>query len=508
MSRICSENECKREVFENDKCIFHCEKDDWYDENSDGDRDWNRSEEERKEFWEIIRQHEEKFCTEVKFSRIIFPGLFRKDMIFDNDYKKSFFTDFKKSMKKKVVFQNCIFLDSIHYLVSNIEFSDCTFSQSVSFYCDYSYSESLALKNCSKFDGECKIVNIIQGTVVNEEAVNISINKCVFKFDVKIENLWFRKCSIDDTSFEKSLKLNDCLIEKIDILNTECSNIISIKESDISKKFILSNDESDKDKKKINKFVFENNKFCKKSDIYFKHVELGFLSFKNISNYSEYINFFDTKIIKELEFNNINLSNTEFHNCDFEKIEEKIEIENVSFISNSGFTIFNGVKWGDIAKTYNPSTDRDTFRQLKYVNEKQGNIIEANKFYSAEMEAYKKELKDEKSKHNRQDRVVFWLNEKVSNFSQSWLKPFGWFFMLGFIAFISSNISKILYYLGDTSKITSATFLNTSYHFFKYLNPFNTTAGDWNPIIWLIFKALSVFIIYQFIISLRRQTRR
>ena len=166
------------------------------------------------------------------------------------------------------------------------------------------------------------------------------------------------------------------------------------------------------------------------------------------------------------------------------------------------------MKWGNISKTFDSSTDRDTFRQLKHVNEKQGNIIEANKFYSAEMKAYKEELKNNKNKFNRQDRFIFWLNEKVSNFSQSWLKPFGWFLLLGFIAFLLSNIHKISTYINNTSCISITTFWNALNLYFVYLNPFNTNAGNWNPIVWLIFKGLSVFIIYQFIISLRRQTRR
>ncbi|MCK4312836.1 MAG: hypothetical protein KAW88_08895, partial [Candidatus Cloacimonetes bacterium] len=80
--------------------------------------------------------------------------------------------------------------------------------------------------------------------------------------------------------------------------------------------------------------------------------------------------------------------------------------------------------------------------------------------------------------------------------------------LLGFIAFVISNSCKILSYLNDTSKITLTTLWNGINQFFKYLNPFNTSPGEWNSIIWFVFKALSVFIIYQFIISLRRQTRR
>jgi hypothetical protein len=490
MSKICSENECNREVFENGKCILHCEKDDWNDENIEL-KEWHKIEEKIKVFWDEIRQHVEESLPEVNFlgvnfKKFIFPGILFKEGFPDDDYY-SFYKDYKTQKKKKLIFRECTFLYSISIPVFNVAFHNCTFQQ-LDFFINDS-SKSLELIGCKKFFGECTIYNFKKSPLTNpnsqEIPLNIKIRHCKFNNDINIKQLWISELLIDNTSFEKLLKLSDCLIEEIDITN----------------------DESDKDKKMINKIVFENNKFGKKSDIHFKNVDIGFLSFKNNINYSEYISFFDTKILKELEFNNINLSNTEFHNCDVSECN-KIKIKNVAFQSNNGFTVFNGVKWGNIAKTFDSSTNRDTFRQLKYVNEKQGDIIEANKFYSAEMKAYKKELKGEKWKTHWQDKIIFWLNEKVSNFSQNWLKPFGWFFLIGFIAFVLSNFCKIISYLEDTSKINLTTLWNAINQFFEYLNPFNTSAGEWNPTIWLIFKALSIFIIYQFIISLRRQTRR
>ena len=489
MSRICSENECKREVFENGKCIFHCEKGDWNNKSIEL-KEWNKIEEKIKKFWDEIRQHVKESVPEVNFpgvnfKKFIFPGILFNEGFPDDNYN-SFYKDYKTQKKKKLFFRECTFLDSISIPVFNVAFHNCTFQQ-LDFFINDS-SKSLKLIGCKNFFGECTIYNLKKSPLTNSNSkeipLNIKIRHCKFNNDINIKRLWISELLIENTSFKQSLKLSDCLIEEIDI----------------------SNDESNKDKKKINKIDFENNEFGKKSDIYFENVDIGFLSFKKNVNDSKFISFFDTNILKELEFINSNLSNMEFHNCNVSSASKMFK--NVAFISNNGFTIFNGVKWGDISKTFEKKTDRDTFRQLKYVNEKQGNIIVANKFYSAEMAAYKKELKDDQNKHNWQDKVIFWLNEKVSNFSQNWLRPLGWFFLLGFIAFISSNINKILYYLSDASKITSATFLNAIYDFFKYLNPFNTFAGEWNPIIWLIFKALSVFIIYQFIISLRRQTRR
>ena len=244
----------------------------------------------------------------------------------------------------------------------------------------------------------------------------------------------------------------------------------------------------------------------------------------------------------EFIINESNIANTNLVNCHLDN--STITIVNSSLFSGSAYLTLNSVKW--------PSTEvincnRDIFRLLKLVNDKQGNIIEANKFYSAEMKAYKKELKDKNNKSLWQDRVIFWLNEKVSNFSQSWILPLGWFFTIGLILYIFSQINinqfheligfgtfiifliiftllflseicnfKInkLFWCSFVTSISSFIyFLNLSYlkDFVIFINPFNpfsNSIDEYRPSIWIIFKALSAFIIYQFIISLRRQTRR
>ncbi len=64
---------CSRTTYENnDKCIFHYEKDDWFIEDKHGDRDWSASQDKIKEFWEKIR--DEKMATnDYDFSGFIFP---------------------------------------------------------------------------------------------------------------------------------------------------------------------------------------------------------------------------------------------------------------------------------------------------------------------------------------------------------------------------------------------------------------------------------------------------
>lgn len=466
MNEICSKIDCNLDRFENsDNCILHCEKDSWYVIDNNGKKDWSNSKGKIQQFWELFKNELKKDEELHEFADIKFPISY----IYDS------FSEFELNNDaqtlKSLNLYNCTFIDKIEIKSTNffnsLSFSDCTF------------------KNILIIDGDFKNIDFISCSsnnylkFVGLENANIYIEGSNFKDEIYSWLCSFKKFRVEITNI-KYFKFFRCeLFSKMVFNETNIDRLI------------------------YKKCKFDDGLYCE-----FHDVNISSFDIDSVDNISDAVVFFDVTIHRRFLLKNTNLSNYEFHTCNFEKIEEEIKIENVSFISNNGYTIFNGVKWGNISKTFDSSTDRDTFRQLKHVNEKQGNIIEANKFYSAEMKAYKEELKNNKNKFNRQDRFIFWLNEKVSNFSQSWLKPFGWFLLLGFIAFLLSNIHKISTYINNTSCISITTFWNALNLYFVYLNPFNTNAGNWNPIVWLIFKGLSVFIIYQFIISLRRQTRR
>ena len=467
MSEICSIIDCNHEVFKNRKCIFHCEKDDWYVEIERYDekrKDWSKSREKIDKFWLEIK--DKIMCNnktdEYDFKGFIFPSFV--------DSKYSIIENFNTSDKELIFDKKTDFTDSVFLGIVN--FTDTTFQDEVYFH-------------GSLFQGRVHFFN----TTFQKTAF--------FGYSTYDKNVYFFESTFNnEVSFEHSTFQN-----KFEFVNSVFQNEVSFWGSIFHGKVSFLDGTDKKNKKGILKF--HSTKFEEKSSLDIRDCDVKSIILSNLINYSNSLRLTNTNVLDNFILVNMNFSKFEFHNLNL--IKCMTEIENVSFIGSSGFTILNNVIWGNINKI---KGNRDTFRQLKYINEQQGNIIEANKFYSAEMDAYKKELRDDKNKHNWQDRVIFWLNEKVSNFSQNWLKPLGWFFLLGFIAFILSNFYKILSYLNDTSKITLITFWNAINLYFKYLNPFNTSAGEWNPVIWLIFKGLSVFIIYQFIISLRRQTRR
>ena len=64
------------------KCILHCEKDDWYDLNDNNEKDWSKSDEKIKYFWTQVRNYilsilnDSEYKSEpyyINFKNYIFP---------------------------------------------------------------------------------------------------------------------------------------------------------------------------------------------------------------------------------------------------------------------------------------------------------------------------------------------------------------------------------------------------------------------------------------------------
>ena len=470
MNEICSKIDCNHDRFENsNNCILHCEKDSWYVIDNNGEKDWSNSKGKIQQFWELFKNELKKDDELHEFDNIKFPISYIYDSFseFELNSQSELIND--AQTLKSLSLYNCNFLDKVEIESNNffysLSFSKCEFENNLIFDGDV---ENLDFSEC-RFKKELKLVSL--------KNTHLFINNSKFK-----DRIYSWLCSF------KELRVKKSTIKYFKFFKCDFYSKIGLNEVTI-------------DRLSLKKCKFDDELYCE-----FVNVNISSLKIDSVDNISDAVVFFDVTIRRKFLLSNTNFSNYEFHNFDISDAEKNIK--NVSFISNNGFTIFNGVKWGDITQSFDKSTDRDTFRQLKYVNEQQGNIIEANKFYSAEMKAYKKELKDKNNKSLWQDRVIFWLNENVSNFSQNWLKPLGWFFLLGLIAFCVSNFIRISRYFLGEEKFDWINLINACNEFFVYINPFNTSPGNWNPGCWLIFKALSVFLIYQFIISLRRQTRR
>ncbi len=206
----------------------------------------------------------------------------------------------------------------------------------------------------------------------------------------------------------------------------------------------------------------------------------------------------------------------------------------------------------DFLKIKTEVANRETARKIKNSFEKQNNIIEANKFYELEMKKREDELDNEiKEKRDLKtftDYIIFKLHGISSNHSQDPVLPIIWIFSISFfyltyiqinlqdysfgdwLFFHSVNVMGILITLSlfykkcgisHICKIFYVGVLQLYYLKFisdcSYASIFNAVADKINPFgklgkditfEMLIFKITIAYLIYQFIVSVRQNTRR
>ncbi|MFT5660835.1 MAG: hypothetical protein ACI9TV_001479 [Sulfurimonas sp.] len=270
-----------------------------------------------------------------------------------------------------------------------------------------------------------------------------------------------------------------------------------------------------------NLFLFENCKLYKKAT--FQNIIFnGTTSFIKTTFYDN-INFIHTKFESLALFNNVKGNKLNFDNTFFKDEANFLNIKN---------------KDGKKLESKNIE-NRETARIIKHSFEKLDNIIEANKFYALEMEKREEEL-DVK---NFAEWLVFKFHKISSNHSQDWLLPILWMFSISFFYIALFQINDMSHSLGDflSYHIINVMLLLFLLHdfklFYKYLyliiplwfvnlvsfcnfgEIFNTLADKINPFSimtskdpmtfhLLLYKIIIAYLIYQFIISIRQNTRR
>jgi hypothetical protein len=227
----CRQRDCELEVFEkSDKCILHCEKDDWYkrfDEKSDHykihkvlsplkNNDWSLSNDKIDFFWNefnnFIKKSTEDESLKCNFNDVVFPamgyGEYPKVAIFK---------------LKLLSLKNCIFLDCIDlnfFLGANsLEINNCTFNEDVK-------AKEVIFKGQFLFQNNTVLKNI--------EFVNIEFKgSCTFmksKFKNKLifENIRFNDYALfnsDKTEIMYLLFINTFFRKESNFLNMKLSKV-------------------------------------------------------------------------------------------------------------------------------------------------------------------------------------------------------------------------------------------------------------------------------------------
>ena len=200
----------------NCNCILHCKKDDWYESNEDNSKNWEKSQENIKIFWDKINEkithnnldeNGKKIAEDIQreynielyehnFESIIFP----KSNFEDINYKS-----FKDLNNLNIKFKNCDF-------IGQIDFSLLFNAKDISFY------------NCKFFDN----VKFINTTFKNI----FLLEGCTFKEDVLFQNITFLKVSAFISSiFHKKLHFVHSKFMDLGLFNDANTNTFIIDNS-------------------------------------------------------------------------------------------------------------------------------------------------------------------------------------------------------------------------------------------------------------------------------------
>ena len=269
-------------------------------------------------------------------------------------------------------------------------------------------------------------------------------------------------------------------------------------------------------------------------------------------------NFYNTKFNDLADFYRTRFVDVDFERTDFNAISifseskfcKAVDFKYTKFLGKSIFrdTVFNNTLnlrdsifsddalFLDVTSEYGrvktiQVENRETARVIKNFLDNSNNIIEANKFYALEMDAREKELSFIK---NPFEWLVFKIHGLSSNHSQDWLLALLWIFVISIYYSIPDSKfwftyeEPLIYLFGSIllvplffhipikyKKIILIAFITNIIYFTsmsldlvtKSINPFTKLPNNITfPA--LVFKVIIAYLIYQFIVSIRQNTRR
>ncbi|WP_321468816.1 pentapeptide repeat-containing protein [Halarcobacter sp.] len=375
---------------------------------------------------------------------------------------------------------------------------------------------------------------------------NVNFVNIIFEKKVNFKNVVFvEKVRFDKIYFKSGVDFKHSVFQKKAEFNSlKGAGKLNFEEVIINNKFHIMR--LIKDNENIFEINFNDSEFFNNAYIEIYYCDLEVLSFRSILNGADKIVLNRIKINKILQLYDSNFNNLEVLGLDV--TNGKCDFFNIS-IEKASFTNFQLDNYID-KFVYRGNDDRyytrDIMRQFKSVFDRNGNIIESNRFYALEMKEREKELEsDLKKGKNFFEWLIFKIHGISSNHSQDWLLALFWIIVFGFcfslikfymitendkfihfhilsflgifllilygvwLNFISKKEGEIksffllfylyLVYVYETKDI----FLN---YFTSVINPFNKFSNM--TLIDLLCKIIIAYLIYQLIISIRQNTRR
>ena len=552
-----SSDECQREIYVDDKCILHCKKNDYQEDRHSG------------LLFNFYNEFINYTIEQVFKDRELLDDKYSKDEIATYLKSGKFENDkYNEAFKKSIFIPTCIHFpkrdgrDVFDYLKILNLFGQIHFN-----YCEF-YLSNLDLKNVECFFQDCKFHNrwILYDYKVLENEDNVIYQTCEFYGTVSnfipeklTELAIYQHSQFDYTcKFNENLKF-DRVIFKNRLFNTEQNNfldknsikILKFNKSIFEKEFKLN-------QYTIDNFTIEDSEF--KDRFEFQTNSVNDIKIQN-SKFEKVSIFTNSKFIELYISDSVFKENIDFSGSIFGKknelakspttfksviIDKSVNFRNVKFyygldIPDTKINDLSSFLNADLAVVYTP---RDTFRRLKYEFDNIGNIIEANKFYHKEMQKMEEEL-TKKLPKSFSEWIVFKIHNISSKHSQDWVLALYWIIAITFLyshltVFLYQEnteyytipfILNILIFIFILLEFLSSKNINITYKFLsiiiiyfiygfvtndftlKYfsnnINPFSTmTEHNTLTFSTLIYKITIAYLLYQFIISIRQNTRR
>lgn len=475
---------------EQNKCILHCEKNAWYSLDENNKKIWD--DDKVKLFWKYIQNDlDKKYDTHMTDSDLIEKKYILSNVIFpkfqdeveyfspagnENEMGTNFYSYdvFKHPNEQPMPEVNTFFTKLI------VSFDSCIFLDNANFK-KYNFEHPILFNNCI-FESEVEL---------NKVYINrVSFLACT------MQNL-----NCQDIIFEQKVKIQNCIVNgKANFYNTKFKEL------------------ADFYRTKFNEVVFER------------------------ADFEDFVDFASTTFENKVSFEDTTFeAGAAFVKCNFNKetvftytsFEDKTFFNEAKFLNKINLETATFYKDVDFLKIKTEVANRETARKIKDSFEKQNNIIEANKFYALEMKEREKELaKDIKSGKNIVDWLIFKAHAISSNHSQDPVSPILWilnialFYLMSISTFYHNNALAFISALFMISFLFSRTTLLKImllanfliFYFLSYINldyltdkinPFSImTSKDTMTFGLLMFKIIIAYLIYQFIVSVRQNTRR
>jgi len=509
----CTEEGCRLNAFNDyDKCILHCKKEDYV-------TDWNKLGFLQAFYDALLIEIHQKFIDNILIKKqksiqyLTDPDILLRDLRNPEKRIEGYI------QLNSIKFPGWHVRDTFNYVallsrLGSIHFISCNFQTS-----------SLEIRETKLFFQNCQFNNnwqvAIHNLLPNEN--NVLYQKCEFNGDVnclptngivQINITLFRDCNFQKELNFSELELKSPIFNNTSSLSTRI-NIFTVKNTAINSKFVLNNCTFDK-------FISVDSVFTSKFE--FKENEVKTFLVTN-SNFEGLFDAYKTRFTY-FEMQKIICSDfVGFEHCDFgikndssmELVPRFLYATFMSFVNFRNTKFYSGLDIEHINFKESPNflnseitpqnSNRETFRIIKNSFDEIGNHLEANNYFIFEMKKYKEEL-DNSNKY--QEKLIFFLNEKVSNFGQSYLRPLGLMvaFSIVYYILVLGYENEILYKIFPPANSLINSISAFSNDISKNILPFSKFLNKGMEFISLVFYVIYASLIWQILVSVKRHTRR